>query len=68
MENNNTWKTRVMIIGAAIGLLTGLGAAYIILQRAEQQNVEPRLSTGEGVKVGLGVLGLLRMIADIGKD
>lgn len=68
MENNNSWKTRVMIVGAVIGLLTGLGAAYIIVQRAEQQNVEPKLSAGEGVKVGLGVLGLLRMIADIGKD
>ncbi len=68
MEKDNNWKTKVLIIGAAIGLLTGLGAAYILVQRAEQQNAQPKLSAGEGVRVGLGVLGLLRMIADIGND
>ena len=68
MENDNNWKTKALLIGGVIGLLTGLGAAYMLIQRAEQQNIEPKLSAGEGVKVGLGVLGLLRMIADIGKE
>jgi hypothetical protein len=67
MENGN-WKTKVMLIGGIIGVLTGLGAAFIVIQRAEQQNVQPTISPGEGVKVGLGVLGLLRLIADIGND
>ena len=68
MENNNNWKTKVMLIGAFLGVVTGLGAAYILVQRAEQQSTPPRLSPGEGVRVGLGVLGLLRMIADIGNE
>lgn len=64
----NGWKTKVLVFGALIGALTGIGAAFIMVQRAEAQNIQPRLSAGEGVKVGLGVLGLLRMIADIGTD
>jgi hypothetical protein len=66
MENG--WKTRVMVVGAVLGALTGLGAAFILIQRAEMQHDQPKLSAGEGVKVGLGVLGLLRLISDFGKE
>jgi len=66
--NNQNWKTKVMVIGTVIGAFTGLGAAYLMIQRAEQANIQPKLTAGEGVKVGLGVLGLLKMIADIGRD
>jgi len=68
MNDNGNWKPKVMIIGGLIGALTGLGAAYILIQRAEKQNIQPSLSPGEGVKLGLGVLGLLRLIADIGNE
>ncbi|HEX2979406.1 MAG TPA: hypothetical protein VHO48_03980 [Anaerolineaceae bacterium] len=67
MEDQN-WKTKVMVIGGLLGALTGLGAAFILIQRAEQEQVRPQLSPGEGVKVGLGVLGLLRMLADVGRS
>ncbi len=66
MENG--WKTRVMLLGGILGALTGVGAAFILIQRAEMQNEQPKLSAGEGVKVGLGVLGLLRLISDFGKE
>jgi hypothetical protein len=66
--NNLNWKTKVMVVGTAIGALAGLGAAFVLIQRAEQQNIHPKLTAGEGVKVGLGVLGLLRMISDFGRD
>jgi glucokinase len=66
MEANESWKTKTLIIGAIIGTLTGLGAAYLIIQRAQVENTQPKLTAGEGVKIGLGVLTLLRLIADIG--
>jgi len=66
--NNLNWKTKVMVIGITIGALAGVGAAYVLIQRAEQANIQPKLTAGEGVKVGLGVLGLLRMIADFGRE
>jgi hypothetical protein len=58
------WKQKTIIIGAIVGTLCGLVAAYILIQRAEQQNAKPQLSAGDGVKIGLGVLGVLRLVAD----
>ncbi len=66
MEESDNWKIKTLIIGGVAGLLTGLLAAYLLIQRAEQEEAQPKLSAGEGVKVGVGVLGLLKLIADIG--
>jgi hypothetical protein len=66
MEELDNWKTKTLIIGGIAGLLTGLLAAYLLIQRAEQQEDKPKLTAGEGVKVGVGVLGLLKLIADMG--
>ncbi|HMD88234.1 MAG TPA: hypothetical protein VKF38_03640 [Anaerolineaceae bacterium] len=64
MDNKDNWKTKVFLIGAALGALTGLLAAYIITQRADRTQERPQLSAGDGVKLGLGLLGVLRQIAD----
>lgn len=61
-----SWKNKTIIIGAVAGLLVGIAAAYIVIQRAEQEDTPPKVTAGDGVKVGLGLLGVLRMIADMG--
>jgi len=68
MENGtqDNWKTKALLIGAGVGLLAGLGAAYMLVQRAEKDGGRPELSAGEGVKLGLLVLGLLRQVAQLG--
>jgi hypothetical protein len=66
MNENESWKMKTFIIGAIIGTLTGIGAAYMINQRAQAENTQPKLTAGEGLKIGLGVLGLLRLVSDIG--
>jgi hypothetical protein len=58
------WKTKTLLIGTTVGAAAGLMAAFIILQRAEKNETTPKLTAGDGVKVGLGVLGVLRMLAD----
>ncbi len=60
------WKMKVMIIGGVVGVLTGLGAAYLLIKRAERLDSTPELSAGEGVKLGLLVLGLLRQVTQLG--
>lgn len=55
-----------MLIGAIAGLAAGLLGAFIVIQRAERENVLPKMSPGDGVKIGLGVLGVLRLVADLG--
>jgi len=63
MEENENWKSKILLIGATAGLLTGLLAAFILIKRSETKEEPPKLTPGEGVQLGLGVLGLLRLIA-----
>ncbi|HVP20576.1 MAG TPA: hypothetical protein VMS73_01825 [Anaerolineaceae bacterium] len=66
MEPKETWKTKALIIGGIAGLLAGIGAALIFIQRAESSEARPKMSAGEGVKVGISVLGVLKLISDLG--
>ena len=68
MKENYPWRTRTLLIGVAIGALTGLGAAYLLSQRAEKRGEALTISSGEGVILGLLVLGLLRQIVLLGED
>ena len=64
METTPNWKARTMIIGAIVGSLAGLAAAYVLISRAEQDDkAQAKLTAGDGVKVGLGLLGILRLLA-----
>ncbi len=66
MEKDDSWKMKALIIGGVAGLAAGIIAAMIFIQRAEMSQARPQISAGEGVKVGIGVLGVLRMISDLG--
>ncbi len=64
MENKN----RVILGGALLGALIGLVAALLITRRAEKNESETAITTGEGIKIGALVFGLLRAIASLGDD
>jgi hypothetical protein len=64
LEEN--WKPKLLIIGAVVGALTGLGAAFLLAQRAEKQGLKPSLGTKEGISLGMLVFGLLRQVAQLG--
>ncbi|RJP50258.1 MAG: hypothetical protein C4557_10040 [Anaerolineaceae bacterium] len=61
-------KSRVILGGALIGALTGLIAALLLSRRAERHERETALTTGEGLKIGVLVFGLLRAIASLNDD
>ncbi len=63
---SDNWKLKTLLLGVGLGAVTGLIASLIIVQKAEQTESRPELSAGDGVKVGLGVLTLLRQITDFG--
>jgi hypothetical protein len=51
-----------------IGAATGLIAAMLLTRRAEKDEKETALTTGEGLKLGVLVFGLLRAIGSLGDD
>jgi gas vesicle protein len=61
-------KSRTILLGAVIGAVTGLIAALLLTRRAEKNERETAITTGEGLKLGALVFGLLRAIASLGDD
>ncbi len=59
-------KPRILLFGALLGALSGLVAAYLLVQRAEKEGQQIQFSAKEGVKLGAMVFGLLRQIAQLG--
>ena len=64
--NNKNWKTIVLVIGGIAGLATGLAAAALIIKRQENSNEEFKMNSGEGFKIGMGIVNLLKQISDTG--
>ena len=65
MEN----KSKTLLLGALIGAFTGLLAAMLLQRRSEKEDGrETALTTGEGLKLGVLVFGLLRAIASLSED
>lgn len=61
-------RNKTLFFGAVIGAVTGLIAASLLNRRAEKQERETAITAGEGIKLGVLVLGLLRAIASLGDD
>jgi hypothetical protein len=59
-------KPKILIIGGVIGALMGLGAAFLLIQRAEREHRTPSFSAAEGIKLGLVALGAMKQVAQLG--
>ena len=66
MKKTDPWKKKTLLISAGVGLIAGIIAGLIFVQRAETNESRPKLTAGDGVMVGIGILGVLRAIADLG--
>ena len=64
-QNDNAWKSKSLLLGALIGALTGLGTAYFLVKNAEKEGETLSLSSGQGVKLGLLLLGTLRQVMQL---
>jgi len=61
-------KNKIILFGALLGAVTGLVAAILLTRRAEKNERETAITSGEGLKLGVLVLGLLRAISSLGDD
>ena len=61
-------QNRTLLFGALIGAITGLAAAMLLQRRAEKTGTEITLSTGEGIQLGVMIMGLLRAISSLGDE
>jgi hypothetical protein len=67
MEKEKNWKATIFLVSGGIGLLSGLAAAYLIIKKREETGTSLKLTSGEGARIGMGIVTLLKMIADGGK-
>lgn len=65
MSNDQT-KTQTLLISAILGALAGLGVGFMLIRRAEENEGRSPLTAGEGLNLGLLVLGFLRQVAQLG--
>lgn len=63
VENQNV---KTLALGTIIGALVGLGAAYLLLQRIDEEG-DLKLSSKEGVKLGISVFSFLRQVTQLGE-
>jgi hypothetical protein len=61
-------RGRTLFLGAIIGAATGLVAAMLLNRRATNDDRSTAITTGEGLKLGVMVFGLLRAISSLGED
>ena len=66
MQDKDSWKRNLMIFGVIGGALAGLGAAYLYIRKTEELDERPRITAGDGVKLGMGIVGVLKLITDLG--
>ena len=66
MDKN--WKSKTLMLGTIIGALAGAASAYLLIKRSEEEDKKPKLTPGEGIQVGLGLLGLMRLIAGFSSE
>ena len=64
MDEQNM-KVRVYLVSTILGALTGLGIALVMVKRAEETGETLQFGTREGLRLGVGILGLLRQVGKL---
>lgn len=67
VQQMNNWQTKTLLIGAVAGAAIGALAAYMFINQTEKYGTQPEITTGDGVRLGVLVLGLLRQVAALGE-
>lgn len=58
-------RTKILIVGTLIGAVVGLAGAFLLVRNLERDGKEIKISSGEGLRLGVLLLTLLRQIASL---
>lgn len=65
-ELTGNWKVKILLIGTALGALIGFGTAYLLARTAEENDEgPPKIKTGDALKAGINIIGVMRGIASL---
>jgi hypothetical protein len=64
MQEDSKWKTTTYLISGALGLATGVAAAFLFIRSRENSEGDHMITSGQGVKLGMGIVTFLRQITD----
>jgi hypothetical protein len=56
-------RVKLLVAGGLVGGLLGIAVAFILSQRADREGGTVKLTTGEGLRLGVLTMGLLREVA-----
>ena len=62
---DSVMQKKVLALGASIGAVIGLAGAYLLLRNVEKEGRELKMTSGEGLRLGLLLLGTLRQVATL---
>lgn len=62
MEEIRSWKVKTLILGTILGALTGLGTAYLLTRRAEREGKPLSITSSQGIRLGVLLLGFIRQL------
>ena len=66
-ETSSNWKVQILVAGAVSGALIGLGTGYLLTRTAEESGgMPPKIRTTDGIRIAIGVIGLIRGIIALG--
>ena len=61
-------RNRVLLIGGLLGAVTGVVGAMLLYRRAEDEGKELSITTGDGVRLGVMIVGLLRAVTGLADE
>lgn len=68
-EQRLTWKMQIIIGGAIVGALLGVGTSYLMARASEEKRGgPPEFKTMDILKIAISIFGLVRGIAALGDD
>jgi hypothetical protein len=61
----NKKYSRTLLVGTILGAITGLIASYLLVKRAEDEESEVQITPKDGVKLGVGIISLFKLITSL---